>query len=142
MRCAGPPYALWSLVVIILTLNNLVGSSSVNHTIDDVNGDSVTGALVQYLPVVPPSDTPLWFNQTSCAGCADVPDATFAFDNTWSAALYQENVGSLSVSMKFTGAWFVIVLVSLLPAYRHRHLCFLYSPQLPCGFGPCKRSAL
>jgi hypothetical protein len=131
MRCAGPPYALWSLVVIILTLSNLVGSSSVNHTIDDVNGDSVTGALVQYLPVVPPSDTPLWFNQTSCAGCADVPDATFAFDNTWSAALYQENVGSLSVSMKFTGAWFVIVLVSLLPAYRHCHLCFLYSPQLP-----------
>ncbi|KAF8209145.1 hypothetical protein K438DRAFT_1451331, partial [Mycena galopus ATCC 62051] len=74
-----------------------------NRTIDDVDGDSVTGALVQYLPAVPASNGPLWFNQTSCSDCADIPDATFTFDNTWSAAVYTADVGSMSLSMPFTG---------------------------------------
>ncbi|KAJ7106666.1 hypothetical protein C8R44DRAFT_638066 [Mycena epipterygia] len=103
MRCTGLSYALWLLVVSILIAGSLVSGSSVNRTIDDVHGDSATGALPQYLPEVPASEGPLWFNQTSCAGCADVPDASLAFDNTWTAALYLADIGSMSITMKFSG---------------------------------------
>ncbi|KAJ6562193.1 hypothetical protein B0H19DRAFT_942719 [Mycena capillaripes] len=108
MRCAGPPYALWFL---ILAVCGWVGGSAVNRTIDDVFGDSVTGVMVQYLPEVPASDEPLWINQTSCAGCLNVPDATLTLDNTWSAARYLANVGSLSLSMKFTGTSIYVFFV-------------------------------
>ncbi|KAJ6474531.1 hypothetical protein DFH09DRAFT_953144 [Mycena vulgaris] len=102
MRCAGPPYIRWLLVVSAFL--GLVGGSFVNRTIDDgVHGDSVTGAQVQYLPLVPASQGSLWFNQTSCAGCADVPDAKLAHENTWTAALYLADIGSMSVTMKFSG---------------------------------------
>ncbi|KAJ6481487.1 hypothetical protein C8R47DRAFT_982390 [Mycena vitilis] len=104
MRYSGSPYALCSLVLFfILAVSGLVKGSSVNHTIDDFLGDSVTGELVQYLPQVPAGQEQLWINQKSCATCADVPDATLAFDKTWSAARYLASVGSLSVNMKFKG---------------------------------------
>ncbi|KAJ7157704.1 hypothetical protein C8R43DRAFT_883130 [Mycena crocata] len=101
MRCAGPPSALWSLSLVLVA--SLASGSAVNRTIDDTRGDSVTGAQVQYLPIVPASEGPLWFNQSSCAGCADVPDANLAFDNTWSAALYLADIGTMSLRMKFSG---------------------------------------
>lgn len=112
MRCICPPLARCSFILLILVLTRLVTGGSVNRTIDDVRGDSATGALVQYLPQVPAGSKSLWFNQTSCAGCADVPDAGQTFDGTWSAALYQANVGSLSVTMKFTGECRSFVSVS------------------------------
>ncbi|KAJ7747182.1 hypothetical protein DFH07DRAFT_747855, partial [Mycena maculata] len=109
MRCTGPSYTLWFLTVVV---GSVVHGSSVNRTIDDVYGDSVTGALVQYLPEVPASEGPLWFNQTSCAGCANVPDASLAHDDTWTAALYLADIGSMSVSMGFSGtAIFVFFII-------------------------------
>ncbi|KAJ7747803.1 hypothetical protein B0H16DRAFT_1320246 [Mycena metata] len=111
MRCICPPLARCSFILFILVLTRLVTGGSVNRTIDDVRGDSATGALVQYLPQVPAGSKSLWFNQTSCAGCADVPDAGQTFDGTWSAALYQANVGSLSVTMKFTGTHIYVFFV-------------------------------
>ncbi|KAJ7164452.1 hypothetical protein C8R46DRAFT_901460 [Mycena filopes] len=111
MRCIGPPVARYFFVLCILVLAGSVAGAAVNRTIDDVRGDSVTGDLVQYLPQVPASSGKPWFNQTSCAGCADVPDASLSFDNTWSAALYQPDVGSLSVSLKFTGTAIYVFFV-------------------------------
>ncbi|KAJ7506109.1 hypothetical protein B0H11DRAFT_1707629 [Mycena galericulata] len=111
MRCIGPNHARWSLL-FILAAGRAVSGSLVNRTIDDVYGDSVTGALVQYLPEVPASDGLLWFNQTSCAGCADVPDANSALDQTWTAALYLADISSMSLSMDFSGnAIFVFFIV-------------------------------
>ncbi|KAJ7036120.1 hypothetical protein C8F04DRAFT_954130 [Mycena alexandri] len=112
MRCICPPLARCSFVLILaLRVVRLVAGGAVNRTIDDVRGDSATGALVQYLPQVPASSKMLWFNQTSCAGCADVPDASQTFDGTWTAALYQADIGSLSVTMKFTGTAIYVFFV-------------------------------
>ncbi|KAJ6614989.1 hypothetical protein B0H10DRAFT_1802232 [Mycena sp. CBHHK59/15] len=93
---------LW-LPLFIVSLPAFVGATPTNQTIDDVHGDSVTGAQVQYLPQVPASEGPLWFNQTSCSKCVDVPDARSSFDNTWTSALYLADIGSMSVSVKFSG---------------------------------------
>lgn len=151
MRCTGPSYALWLLVVSILNVKNLVSGSSVNRTIDDVHGDSATGALPQYLPEVPASEGPLWFNQTSCAaaGCAaaGVPDASLAFDNTWTAALYLADIGSMSITLKFSGASFSCTLVvNRLPAAilfpRYWHFCLLHCPEFCPKFGSRERRAL
>ncbi|KAJ6459964.1 hypothetical protein C8R45DRAFT_842997 [Mycena sanguinolenta] len=116
----GPPYVRWFLIALFLVVSSLVSGSTVNRTIDDVNGDSVTGDLVLYLPEVPASEGPLWFNQTSCSTCADIPDATFAFDNTWSAAQYSAGVGSMSLSVKFTGT--AIYVFFILPNFSEASL--------------------
>ncbi|KAJ7080191.1 hypothetical protein B0H15DRAFT_787340 [Mycena belliarum] len=77
---------------------------SVNRTIDDVHGDSATGIRVQYLPnKAPTNEGSLWINRTSCAGCTSVPDSRFAIQNTWSAARYTADIGSMSVGIKFSG---------------------------------------
>ncbi|KAJ7628921.1 hypothetical protein FB45DRAFT_748797, partial [Roridomyces roridus] len=102
MRLSHVP---WLLLILSATRGTLL-SSSTNRTIDDSLGDSVTGAKVQYLPAVPPSDGRLWFNQTSCAAgsCADaLPNAALALDNTWTAAMYLADVSSMSINFQFSG---------------------------------------
>ncbi|KAJ7323907.1 hypothetical protein DFH08DRAFT_711581 [Mycena albidolilacea] len=110
MYALGLPHAHWSLILIPF-FGGLVGGSAVNRTIDDVFGDRVTGDLVQYLPEVPATEGPLWFNQTSCNGCAGVPDASLTLDNTWSAARYLADIGSMSLSMKFSGTAIYVFFV-------------------------------
>ncbi|KAJ7456582.1 hypothetical protein FB451DRAFT_1098704 [Mycena latifolia] len=71
-------------------------AASTNRTIDDTDGDSVTGAVPTYTP----SSS---FAGPSCSGCAIQPSTDDAFDGTWSAATYNSGLGSMSISMDFTG---------------------------------------
>ncbi|KAJ7213613.1 hypothetical protein GGX14DRAFT_360872 [Mycena pura] len=109
MRCVGPPSALFSLTLFFGVFWGVHGAF-VNHTIDDTKG-----RLVQYLPTVPKGTTPPWEDQTTCAGCADVPDASLSFENTWSAALYTSDIGSISATMKFSGT--AIYVFFILPNF-------------------------
>ncbi|KAJ7059704.1 hypothetical protein C8F01DRAFT_217879 [Mycena amicta] len=108
MRRIGIPSALssaWLLPLLLLLLFTVVQGTAVNRTIDDTRGDSVTGQAVQFLPGT------VWFNQTSCAGCSDVPDPALSFDNTWTAALYLASIGSISATMSFSGTAIYVFLI-------------------------------
>ncbi|KAF7298894.1 hypothetical protein MIND_00837400 [Mycena indigotica] len=73
-------------------------AASTNRTIDDTNGDSMTGAI----PVYQPNESGVWAGP-SCVGCAIVPDTSLAHDGTWSAATYNAGLGIMNISMDFTG---------------------------------------
>ncbi|KAF7328065.1 hypothetical protein MKEN_00387600 [Mycena kentingensis (nom. inval.)] len=102
---SGRPSALWLLVLHFLCVMGVVNAALVNRTIDDVRGDSATGEDVQFAP------STVWFNQTKCETCNNVPDAARTFDNTWTAALYIESVGSMSVAFTFSGTAIYIFFV-------------------------------
>ncbi|CAK5267101.1 unnamed protein product [Mycena citricolor] len=100
MRFASAPSALssmWALLgMLSLILFPLVSAGSTNVTIDD--------SAATYLPASSAGKKSVWFNQTSCAGCADVPNTSAAFDQTWSAALYLSTLGTpVSASISFSG---------------------------------------
>ncbi|KAJ7651124.1 hypothetical protein FB45DRAFT_889739 [Roridomyces roridus] len=67
-----------------------------NRTIDDTNGDNVTGVVPTYTP------SSSWAGP-SCQGCAILPDTSKVFDGTYHAATYGPDLGSLAISMDFTG---------------------------------------
>ncbi|KAF7315121.1 hypothetical protein MIND_00026400 [Mycena indigotica] len=101
MRCSGLPSVLWVLFFFAVQ----VKTALVNRTIDDTLGDSVTRAPVSFLP------GSVWFNQTTCSGCADVPNSSLTFDKTWTAALYLASIGSISATMKFSGTAIYVYFV-------------------------------
>jgi len=72
----------------------------VNQTIDDQFGDSLTGRV----PVFWPSP---WANQTSSGYYALKPDVTQVYNGTYSATTYYPSMGSVGISMNFTGRLFL-----------------------------------
>ncbi|KAG6812414.1 hypothetical protein H0H92_002990 [Tricholoma furcatifolium] len=76
----------------------VAAAASVNRTIDDTYGDSVTGAKPSYLP----TSSSVW-QGPSCTGCYIQPDPDEAFDRTWTAATYNPGLGSMSIEFSFTG---------------------------------------
>ncbi|KAJ6604211.1 hypothetical protein DFH09DRAFT_1121977 [Mycena vulgaris] len=85
-----------SRIFLAQCLFGLSYAANTNRTIDDTNGDSVGGTV----PVYSPSSS--WAG-SSCTGCAIQPSTSDAFDGTWSAATYNSGLGSMTVSMSFTG---------------------------------------
>jgi hypothetical protein len=81
----------------------------VNQTIDDQFGDSLTGRV----PVFWPSP---WANQTSSGNYALKPDVTQVYNGTYSAATYYPAMGSVGISMNFTGRLFLNPALGDLPA--------------------------
>ncbi|KAI0346980.1 hypothetical protein BDW22DRAFT_1351313 [Trametopsis cervina] len=73
--------------------------SFVNRTIDDQNGDEVTGAQVTYSP------TQMWSQGNGCGGCSTKPDASQALDETWhdGSRTPDRDILPLALSFKFTG---------------------------------------
>ena len=67
---------LFTLLLVCTTRAFLV-----NRTIDDTNGDPITRLTPVYLPKGP-------WNGQNCTSCAINPNASLAFDGTWSAATY------------------------------------------------------
>ena len=59
-----------------------VAAAIVNGTIDDVRGDSVTGSQVIYYP------EDVWNDQTCGNKCSITPNASRAFDGTYTAGTY------------------------------------------------------
>lgn len=83
---------------LLSRLNKVVFcQKTTNRTIDDTIGDLVTGAKPTYIP-----SSGVW-DDTTCVGCAIVPETTKAFRGTWNAATYNRNIPEVSVQFSFTG---------------------------------------
>lgn len=92
-----PPGAV-PLLVAAWLLSSPVEAGIVNRTIDDTFGDSQTNQLVTYSPTT----AGVWQDET-CVGCAIVPDVSQAFKGTYTAATYNPGLGSMGISMQFSG---------------------------------------
>ncbi|KIY46564.1 hypothetical protein FISHEDRAFT_75486 [Fistulina hepatica ATCC 64428] len=75
-----------------------------NRTIDDTEGDSVTGAVPSYSP------SGSWDN-ADCVGCYIVPSKSEAFDGTWTAATYSPSLTDMSIKFSFTGTAIYIYFI-------------------------------
>ncbi|KAI0655664.1 hypothetical protein C8Q70DRAFT_922960, partial [Cubamyces menziesii] len=103
-------------------LVSIAASASVNRTIDDQKGDSVTGAMPLYLPT---AGAVTWNIGQTCSICTirgggDPIDVDEAFDGTWHDTTSEGKPGDpdLIVQASFTGhAVYVyhIVLNALIP---------------------------
>ncbi|KAF8875770.1 hypothetical protein BD779DRAFT_1449859 [Infundibulicybe gibba] len=85
-----------SVLLHIFLLFRATGGAPSNRTIDDTNGDSVTGVRPVYLPAGPWGDA-------SCGGCAIQPDPNRAFQRTWTAATFHPELESISINFEFQG---------------------------------------
>ncbi|KAJ7651144.1 hypothetical protein FB45DRAFT_780465 [Roridomyces roridus] len=85
-----------SSVLLLFLLASTNAQTFTNRTIDDTNGDSVTGVVPTYTP------SSVWAGP-SCQGCAILPDTSKVFDGTYHAATYHADLGSFAISMDFTG---------------------------------------
>ncbi len=77
--------------------------SPTNRSIDDTNGDIITG----FKPVYSPSTVGVWKN-AECADCAVIPDKALAFDGTWTSATYNPSLEEMSVDLQFNGTAFLL----------------------------------
>ncbi|KAJ6476369.1 hypothetical protein C8R45DRAFT_834314 [Mycena sanguinolenta] len=68
-----------------------------NRTIDDINGDTVTGLIPSYGP----PDAP-WNANNNCTGCRLQPDASQTVDLTWHDVTVDDGA-TTTVSIQFTG---------------------------------------
>ena len=94
---------LTHIVLYILSLSlfswNALGNL-VNRTIDDTEGDSVSGQTVTYFPATP--DGAPWATP-NCPVCAIKPDLQQAFDGTYRAATWYPVNDTMGISTKFNG---------------------------------------
>ena len=74
MHHTSPP--LLSLLLAFLSIAT-AASAATNRTIDDQQGDSVTGAVPSYSPVE------AWSQGSTCDGCYVQLDTAHTFDGTW-----------------------------------------------------------
>ncbi|KAF8711510.1 hypothetical protein AX14_013227 [Amanita brunnescens Koide BX004] len=91
---------LFTLLLLVCTTRAVL----VNRTIDDTNGDPTTGLRPIYLPNGP-------WNGVSCSNCAINPNASLAFDKTWSAATYNPGLKNMNITFSFTGVAIVIFFI-------------------------------
>lgn len=83
--------ARWTIVI----MSSLVSGLGVNRTIDDENGDIVTGFKIPYQGI--------WNYGPDCSDCKLQPDPTSATQNTWHIAqLYPKIDNGLNPPRNFT----------------------------------------
>ncbi|KAJ7221603.1 hypothetical protein GGX14DRAFT_670431 [Mycena pura] len=70
---------------------------SVNRTIDDQFGDSVSGVLPVYTPLS------VWNLGTSCPDCEVHPDPALAFNHTWHDSSQFPGGAPVSLTLQFVG---------------------------------------
>ncbi|KAI0792655.1 hypothetical protein C8Q75DRAFT_713837 [Abortiporus biennis] len=87
------------LSLLLLLVAQLILGGAVNRTIDDQNGDSVTGIQVQYSPAA------LWNQGSTCGGCATKADPSQAVDGTWhdGSRTPERDLLPLTFTLQFTG---------------------------------------
>ncbi|KAJ7184507.1 hypothetical protein C8R46DRAFT_1208700 [Mycena filopes] len=81
-----------------------------NRTIDDVSGDSVTGALPTYIPASS------WRPGSTCPDCKVHPNASLAFDHTWHDNSQLPGRAPVSLSLDFVGT--AIYVFCIVPAIQ------------------------
>ncbi|KAF8891361.1 hypothetical protein BD779DRAFT_1670977 [Infundibulicybe gibba] len=84
---------VYTLLLFQVTLGAIT-----NRTIDDTLGDSVSHVR----PVYSPSQGGIWEDAT-CKGCRIAPDASKAFQGTWTAATYNPGLKAISIDLAFKG---------------------------------------
>ncbi|KAF9821387.1 hypothetical protein IEO21_00633 [Rhodonia placenta] len=72
------PRAVWRVACFFFLLAHVALATLTNRTIDDENGDSVTGLQPVYAP---PSG--VWNYGPTCPGCFVQPDVDDCFDHSW-----------------------------------------------------------
>ena len=103
------PGALCYALISICLWPSKVAAAIVNGTIDDALGDSVTGSQVTYYP------ENVWSDQTCGDMCLISPNASQAFDRTYTAGIYAPAVDGfteigrgvsavpIGINIEFTG---------------------------------------
>ncbi|KAJ7468724.1 hypothetical protein FB451DRAFT_1039118 [Mycena latifolia] len=89
------PFFFFVLVCVLAHVRGCLCAVS-NRTIDDTNGDEITG----FLPIYEPRDS--WNTDGACPKCAVHPDPSLAFDHTWHDGTTNQNP-PYSVEIHFTG---------------------------------------
>ena len=86
------------LIVCALLATACAAALPTNRTIDDEEGDSVTGLMPQYFP---PNG---WNVGATCAGCLVHLDPSQTFDGTWHDTTYSpKDLESPSITLRFNG---------------------------------------
>ncbi|KAL0946546.1 hypothetical protein HGRIS_012751 [Hohenbuehelia grisea] len=98
-----PPSWSWLFYLVFLRFSS---AASTNRTIDDTNGDSITGIKPVYLPTT----TGVWKN-AGCGHCAVTPDKLKAFQGTWTSATYNPGLNNISVNFNFEGTAIYIFFI-------------------------------
>jgi hypothetical protein len=91
----------WRFVLLLVLLHGVYGLVS-NITVDDENGNEVTGAKPSFSP------QESWIQCANCNGCGATPSLALAFDHTWHDATYQVGIGNPEprvMSYTFSGAY-------------------------------------
>ncbi|KAJ6614177.1 hypothetical protein B0H10DRAFT_2046293 [Mycena sp. CBHHK59/15] len=89
-----------ALVISFIFLTQLTFSTATlwNRTIDDTQGDSVSGLLPAYDPLVQ-----FYPNESGCSFCGTHPDPAGAFGGTWHDGSQLPGTPSISVTLSFNG---------------------------------------
>ncbi|KAJ7192961.1 hypothetical protein GGX14DRAFT_379556 [Mycena pura] len=104
-----PCFIVLSLTLTYFTQLSRCLAAITNRTIDDTNGDPITGFMPMYTP-----NNLQWNVGSACTGCKIQPDPDLAFDSNWHAITRHEGDGPTFVTLNFTGA--AIYLFSFLPS--------------------------
>ncbi|KAH9842687.1 uncharacterized protein C8Q71DRAFT_733970 [Rhodofomes roseus] len=95
---------LWSISLLLLIPH--ASSIACNRTIDDTDGDSVTGVHPRY--------SSYWNDGPSCSGCSAQPEADETFHGTWHDTTSNNPMGSpahnVSISFQGTAIWVYCVV--------------------------------
>ncbi|THH03755.1 hypothetical protein EW145_g6028 [Phellinidium pouzarii] len=86
----------------------------INVTVDDQNGDSMTGGL----PLYSGSSKDNWQQGATCKGCAAQPNASFAFDSTWHDATWNPgDPAEKLIEINFVGSavYAFVILANTIP---------------------------
>lgn len=88
-----------ALLLTVLHTHSAVHADLVNRTIDDTNGDSVTGILPSYT-----TSEDGWNLQSACSSCWSHLDTGSVYDGTWHDATYDaRHPSAKAVNISFTG---------------------------------------
>lgn len=109
--------AIWVVTLFFAVLHpaSTAYAALVNVTIDDTNGDSVTGLLPSY--VASEDD---WNRQSGCSGCWSHLDTSSVFDGTWHSATFDAgHATAKAVNISFTGNLSAVDFLCLLERSCH-----------------------
>ncbi|KAL0574873.1 hypothetical protein V5O48_007085 [Marasmius crinis-equi] len=106
---------LLGLLVLVLSLSHdrLLFAKTVTRYIDDSYGDPVTGSKPEYFPAQIPPGQQVWKDQNcrSEQGCLIVHDTSRTWNQTYTAATYEEVMGNMGFRLRFQGTGIAVYFI-------------------------------
>ena len=90
----------WVISFVLGYLAQFSAATLTNRTIDDQNGDSVTGVVPIFLPAGS------WSQGSDCQGCFVQLDTTQVHDGTWHDTTYTPGGDPKIINISFNGEYF------------------------------------